>query len=667
MDKGYINENWKSTYERRMEEAEKELYISPSSPEAVILENFTGFTSMQMEKIRGLSAGMEEKLINLAGFYRKKSRNKKIYVETSGVGEGFLIPACQKFKVGSLCFESERSREISGAKLIGVYLRENETIEECSGIIFAKQPVAGTELYFVFDRLPSIDTEISIYLECRKNKIDLLDLNTENKGTRIEWECYTDEGYKRIKCTDDTGNFNKSGSITFDLGLCRKNKTALGFMREEGYIIRGTFINADYNICPLVKSIRGAVFPLIQRDTRSYVYNFAGQGECYVYSDIMEEQYVRVYGRKHGEVLYRKFREEEYERIRQDYGRYCYRFSEEYESIAVAAYLKDAVRGCELGCMYGYDNEEFALPFDNITEDGFSIILEITNLKGEVMYDFVKPKIPGAMGFIYELEEEAGRLKVISAGECAGSRLYIGEMATAQAAEGALLKGTELIPSGYDTGVRFFNVSDTVYGGMKETFGELKRRFVSDVYKSYTAVTEKDYEAIVMGVSEVNVKKVKAVGSPKENKITIAVYIKGMKPGERLSDISKMIIMREINKRRLLSTRVDIVSPVFTAIDVSAVITVKNHYEHCENSIRETIVRLTDYIESGKGFGELLMLEELYGKIQGLSCVSHIKALDMVPVSYGYASVLGNDIKPANNCLLTPGSIQLTLNHEKGL
>ncbi len=92
---------------------------------------------------------------------------------------------------------------------------------------------------------------------------------------------------------------------------------------------------------------------------------------------------------------------------------------------------------------------------------------------------------------------------------------------------------------------------------------------------------------------------------------------------------------------------------------------VKKHYEDCKNQIRETIVQLTDYIKCGKGFGEPLMFEELYGKIQALSCVSYIVSLNMAPANYRYAAEAGSDIKPTDNCLLMPGNIQLTLNYEK--
>ncbi len=162
MENSYDNENWKSTYERRMKEAVKELYAeyTPedflSSPEAAILENITGYTSVQLEKIREITEGMEEKLINLAGFYREKRPVKRIYAEPSDVEEGFLIPECQKFRVGSLCFESERSREISGARLIGVYGGEKGAIEDYSYVLkdinytkaepFGSKPKAGALL-----------------------------------------------------------------------------------------------------------------------------------------------------------------------------------------------------------------------------------------------------------------------------------------------------------------------------------------------------------------------------------------------------------------------------------------------------------------------------------------------------------------------------------------
>lgn len=592
-----------------------------------------------------------------------------------GMEEGFLIPACQKFKVGSLCFESERSREISGARLIGVYVGKGENIKDFSclledktytdGEIFGKNPKAGMELYFVFDRLPEIDTELTIYAECKKNEINLKTVDKEPTGTYIEWKCYTGGGYERIECIDKTENFNKSGSITFRLGECKAEKTKSELIIREGYIIRGTLSSVSYNICPEIKSIKGCVFPLKQKDTKSYVYTFHGQRECYIYSDIMEEQYVRVYCRRYGEKVYSECREEEYERIRQDYGRYCFRFNGLYESIAVAVYSGDAARGSDLGYVYGYDNEEFDLTYTNIISRSFYIILEIKKKDGELMYDFVKPQIPGAFGFLYELDEREGKVKVISAGECAGSRLYMGEAAIAAVTEGILLKGTELIPSEYETKVKFVNAADTSYGGMEESFEDLKKRFADDAYKSHTAVTAKDYEAIVMGISGIKAERVRAVGSPKENKVSIAVYINGMKPGDRLSDMTKMIIMSEVNKRRLLSTRIVLVAPVFSPVNVSAVIAVKTRYEYCEKQIREVIERLTDYIKSGKNFGETLLFEEVYTGIQSLKCVSCIVSFDMSPGNYIHASVSGSDIKPADNCLLMPGNIRLTLNYEK--
>lgn len=675
MDKGYISENWKDIYEERMAEIKKELNIYPSSPEAVILESITGFTSIQMEKLKNIADGMEEKLINLAGFYREKNPMKSIYVEARGVEESFLIPACQKFKVGSLCFESERSREISGARLIGVYAGSEEGIKDFSyvlkenaytdGEIFGRQPMAGMELYFVFDRMPELDRELTIYAECKKNEINLRTCDTKAMETKIEWECYTGAGYESIECVDETENFNQSGSLTFRLGKCKAERIKSELFAGNGYIIRGTLSSNSYIECPKIKSIRGLVFPLIQKDTKAYVYTFAGQRECYIYSDIMEEQYVRVYCRRQGEILYSECDREDYDRIRQDYGRYCYRFNEIYENIAVAVYDSAAVKGCDLGYMYGYDHEEFELAFDNIIGGSFGIILEIKDRDGRLKYDFVRPQTPGAMGFVYELDEREGKVKVINAGECAGSRLYAGETAVAAVTEGILLKDTELIPSGYETEVRFLNAADTSYGGMEESLENLKKRFVSDVYRSYTAVAAEDYEDIVMGISGINAERVKAVGNSKENKVSIAVYINGMKPGDRLSDMTKNIIMKEINKKRLLSTRIALISPVFTAVNVNAVIAVKGRYEYSEKQIREAIEQLTDYIRCGKGFGELLLFEEVYRTIQRLQCVSYIVSFDMSPGNYIHASVSGSDIKPADNCLLMPGNIKLTLNYEK--
>ena len=139
-----------------------------------------------------------------------------------------------------------------------------------------------------------------------------------------------------------------------------------------------------------------------------------------------------------------------------------------------------------------------------------------------------------------------------------------------------------------------------------------------------------------------------------------------MKPGTdedfpRLSESYKKIIRSQLELRRLLTTRVELVSPAYTQVNVSGTIYVKMHYENSQAIIEDTIRQKIDYLNSEKNFGELLKFDDVFRAVELLDCVEYIYELSLRPLTTAHAKMKDADILPAENCLLTPGQISLEL------
>ena len=127
----------------------------------------------------------------------------------------------------------------------------------------------------------------------------------------------------------------------------------------------------------------------------------------------------------------------------------------------------------------------------------------------------------------------------------------------------------------------------------------------------------------------------------------------------RLSDIYKRIIRERLEERRLLTTRVELVQPIYMPVNVSATVYVKLHYDNAAARIEEIIREKTDYLHSDKNFGELLKFDEVFHAIEMLDCVEYVYELSLRPKSLSGARMQDADIIPNANCLLYPGDIHV--------
>ena len=477
-----------------------------------------------------------------------------------------------------------------------------------------------------------------------------------------------------MKVKDGTGCFLVSGEVRMRIPAPVSVYSANG---EEGYVIRATLTKAEYDIRPKLISVDGFLFEAWQKETMSACYTYQKMSSVTVRSDLVDSGYFTVFCKEEKGASYRRYEpatisdgegryydvvQTEPGKLQISFNRKKYRFGPEKlkAPIKVLLYSEQVMRQYSLGEVLGYDRQSITLPLQNIVPETFCILAVRTNEEGEEICDFVRPGYQDKDALVYHLYEKEGRIEIESAGLFIGARLYMGTCSVTAGPEGNIRKGSRLRTK-EPADVTFYNPEAGTEGRFRESLKELEERFLKDLQKPYTAVTASDYEKLVMQTPELCIHKVKAYMSESGNVVRIAV-----KPGTderfpRLSDIYRKTIKDYLEDKRLLTTKIEIMSPQYVPIDVHGTIYVKSQYEHGRRDIEEAIHRTLDYLDSEKNFGDRIKFDDLFHEIQMLDCVEFIYDLRMNPQKPGLARVEELDILPAEDCLCYVGRLYLEI------
>lgn len=664
------------TYEQFMEEAllKIPLYVptwtnfQKADPGITILENLSAFSVIQQETILRDNEEVFRSLLKLSDIEAAKGQCAHVLLEVANVSEELIIPEKQKFQVGDLIFETEQPEIVSIGKITGIFTQGDKWVDN-SGLleennmfpleIFTEKPKKDMELYIFFEDIPEGKKELIFYAK-------IFDEYRRTPGKEavafatIRWQCYTKSGFKDIQVEDDTKAFLFDGKIIFHLGeLVPQNYSKAG---QKGYVLRGILERADYDNPPKLMYMRGFLLDVVQKETKSMLKVFEDTNQISLYSDILEEEYYKIYT-SNEEDGFHVCEKEEYQVKHDGYGMYTFVFSEVQKQILIVAYTVDIMYSCNLGTVYGYDEEIISLPEKNVLADNFSLLAEVIDGRGnEVRYYVLYPGETNATGFYYDLDEENGQVCIQESGRLTGCNLYIGEIVITQGKNGNIRSGQNFEPVGYQTTLKFCNVAPGEHGRTTETIEELCQRFAADVNQGYTAVTRNDYERIVKEIPGLCIDKVAAYRNEQDDSVSVVVKPKGAKKFPRLSVPYKKLITKKLEERRLLNVSVKLENPIYIPILVSGEIYVKDHYIDAEKMIKETIFREIDYLQSEKSFGEVLKFDKVFRAVETLECVETVGVLSILPENLGNVRLEGVDIHPAPNGLLYLKEVRMELN-----
>ena len=666
--------------------------FNPSDPGMTILENLTAFEALQQESIRQVTPQIRQKLLKMLGFTERKGRCARILMSAEGVKEPVELQANQPFYLGDLTFETNRRMRLGGYSLTGVYGQHDGSFQDYSylinddipkaAMIFGETPGEGDCVYFTADRLPEPGEEMIFYMTLA-NRFNRNPYEEKGNNTFADlvWECYTGNGYEPMNVADYTSCFLVSGEVRM-----RMPNTAAAVCEElpkPAYVIRTRVIKADYDVSPKLLSVAGFLFEAWQKETKSVCYTFQKYSKITLNRVLMEEGYLQGFGKEEKGSFYRRYEpvSEEGDRGRfytlehERYGVNTFSFDRRRfgfapdklkNAVKIMVYSEEMMRRFYLGIVQGYDAQELELPVKNIVAESFCIIAKRTDENGEEIFDFVRPNYYEEDSLTYYLLENEGKIVIEDAGVFIGAALYMGSCSITRGQEGNIRKGNHFRTGKNLQDIVFVNEGPGTGGCFRESIADVRERFLADMNKPYTAVTAADYESIVKRAPGLCIHKVRAVLREERNEVQIAV-----KPGTderfpKLSDTYRKSLEQLLEKKRLLTTRVEIVPPVYLPINVKGVIYVKRHYEREQGLIEQTIREQLDYLESERNFGDVLKFDEVFRAVENLECVEYIYDLTLHPQYPGAAKIRDNDIYPNEDCLCYAGDIQLEIrNYEK--
>jgi hypothetical protein len=535
-------------------------------------------------------------------------------------------------------------------------------------------------------------------------------VNVSNNGNRnpfeddglsfaeIEWQCYTDNGWESVEFTDETRGFLLSGAVRLTLPSYPIAFTGVPSPKSgshlHGFALRCVLKSNCYDIPPQINSIAVNFFEAKQIETRAKSFIFHGAKNVEIKHCMADYGYFSVFGREEKRGAYRAYKrsspysegqqgrfytmsQSEDGTVRFDFSKkdFGYAPGQGFASVRIICYNEDTVHHFNLGKVEGYENQIINLEqTERILPESFCLLAEAdgNNEDDEKEYYFIEPNLTNPDYLCYTVQSEEGSIKITEPGFMDDCRLYICDLAVTAGGGGNIIAGNKFKSvSVSDIEAFAGEASASPYilvnpapgcGGVSaETPEELRLQFLSVLKNTTAAVTAADYESLVLGTPGFCIHKVKAVYDPQKNVMRIAVKPYNNDELPKLSPVYSEHIKQWLDKRRMITTKIELCQPVYVPIDVHVSVYVKSYYQNADIEIKDFIKQALDGITTDVPFGAAVSYHSLFQGVEALPCVDSLYELNISTKAYQHTSSEGIDIQLGSDALYYAGNISLDI------
>lgn len=651
-------------------------------PGITLLELFSWLKEMQQFYLDQIGNDNYKMYLKMLGINRKRMMPAKSLLQITGNCDFDELVMGTRFKAGTVTFETVESEKIEKnhiVKCISETLQDNnchniygeEMINSGSAMnipVFGGIPNEGDLFYVYFDKPFSTGCVHKLYVEIH----DEYEVKRNEFGdyffplADIEMQYYSEGKYKKCSNVNDTTyGFLKNGTWSFKIDEEMEKQ-------EEGYAIRFLLKKSEYDVVPMIKRICLNVFPIEQRDTKcTYIYGVPDVNKSVridnylaINSDI--DAYAKV------DDGYEKI--SDFEVIKSSSFAEVI-FKEIYDEVLIVfgAYEINKEKNFETN---GFPCQRYSLGEDRIIYDSLEIIIkEKYDNKYHIwkrVEDFHCSK-PEDRHYVFD--EETG---TIIFGDYEHGMPPLGHAgfisyATSMGVKGNIKKNKIDRVDDEKINILATNCYDISNGCEKEDFEQVFERFNREQKIVERAVTWGDYEELVNNTPGLRIKKVKAISASKivssekgdrgyegnfrkggnnsqENEISIIVQPYSYMDKAKLTQAYYKNIYREIEQKRMIGTKVNIISPEYYGANIFIELDVHPHYSDVEEILNKVI---KEYFEKDiSEFGSPIIYSDIYGKIDALKCVSKIKTFSIAVQGKNVVQTKNEDIIiPANGLL----------------
>lgn len=643
-------------------------------PGITFLELFAFFKEIQQYHLDQIGPANRQKYLKLLGMSRLHRSPARTGAVVSGREERFL-PEGIRLMAGDLPFETLAPAWLGQIRLLGGFSWDGSYRRDFEGegltdpgsrhlLAFGRNPGPEAAWYLRLDRFPSGEEPFRLHLWIGQDAP--VRRNPAPHGmiplVQLAWEYLDREGWKPFQLLEDTTRgLLFTGDLVLTGGTPCSWEEAPHSERKQlgapGCWLRVRLTGGSYDVPPVVTGISCQMVPVRQQETR------ATWRSCQPHQGRIEDSSLLAAA---GE--YALFCQEDglwYPRParRERDGRYTRFVLEDggEEDTLLLLWRQEFGRSRHLGIGDGFPNQSFRLDGGGQLTDAFRLLIAEAEGSGWSLWQQVEDfDASGPEDRHYVLDGEEG---VVSFGDCIhgmapeGEILIVGETVS-MGAGGNVKSGRiqEIHPEDLAfcgltaRDVQVVNPDDAQDGqdreGMDDCFARCRRM----LRQTDRAVTYEDYERLVKETPGLMIPNCKAVpvnqlprpdGSFEENCITLVV--EPYSPGTRrsLNPAYTRNILGHLENRRMLGSKISLISPEYVRIIVYAEILAKPHYLDARARIQAAIA---EFFQKGWDFGSPVRYSELYGTIDTLDCVQAIESLTIDAQGRGIARSVGGDV-----------------------
>lgn len=189
------------------------------------------------------------------------------------------------------------------------------------------------------------------------------------------------------------------------------------------------------------------------------------------------------------------------------------------------------------------------------------------------------------------------------------------------------------------------NEWDVTGGTDEESPEETLARYREEGIRQQRAVTWEDYEQLVLGIPGLLIEDCKVYAAhPEQREIIIAVRPYARDGRGHLNEAYKKNLYRYLEEKRLIGTKLVLVSPEYFQLEVTCIVEAKIQYRDSAGTVEREI---SEWIGKKK-FGEGIRYGELKGFIGTRPCVKRVESLWLNTGSKGRRNRLGDVLLPPN-------------------
>lgn len=676
------------------------MYINPewtdfqeSDPGVTITELFAWLKAVQHEYLNRILPGVERKFLKLLDVKMHKNKGSESLLHVSDISEDVTLPIRTPWRSGNMVFENLNHQTLIKSKILSVNFENPEFPSETEYYKFD-----GNKTFYLFgkdidrkndknavrrftinfdSKIPK-DAIVNLYFSVHSSDdLKRNPIKNDEKFARmanINWEYYGEEngklGWHRLQIIkDSTYDFLFSGIIKIKIP---GDITPL----NEEYKIRATLDYDEYDYPPRVSKIIPNVFRVCQNNTKC---ENATVKKCDIAPNRTFKLFTHtaVYGRSY--VYYKKnggWVKTDLATFKSDIskGELTVDVSEIWDLISGVRNDEEAfmVVSCDqdfkdklsLGSGTGTSAQFVEIDLQNVLENDFEIMISEIVEGEEIFYKWSHVDDLYSSGkydrhYIMDSDRnilifgdhENGMAPRVGKGNIRLCSLRYTNGENSNTKEGIISKVVS--KNKILNKARVDQIIPATGGENRESLEHARARAANLFKNPGRAVTVKDYEEIVRKTPGLTFSNVKILPGymegedvVKQNCVTVAVRW-NKKVGLTLPKSFEKNIMNQINKYRLINTKVKVVSPVYIGLSISGDIVTDSSYRENDRLIEEEVKNFVDNINNE--FGQTLHFGDLFGMIDCLKYVSRLDKLRINPVgNFGRKNISEDIVIPPN-------------------